>query len=137
MPDVIKYILTLIVVLIVMVVFFFLAWAFTRFVAKNGSFNGKGRYINVLERFPVGRDSYLLLVKYFDRILLVGVTAHEMTVIKELDAQDVDLGAYDVKTQNFGEILSSTLESAIPEGKFKDAVGKMLNKRKGGGDGND
>lgn len=130
------YVLTLVVAVIIVVAFFYLAWAFTRFVASNGSLNGRGKYITVLERFPVGRDSYLLLVKNFDRLLLVGVTPQGMTTLREISVGEVDLGdTAEPGKQSFSQLLSSALSSAVPEGKLRDAVGRAVHRRKGGGDG--
>lgn len=132
-----QYILTLVVVLIIMVVFFYLAWAFTRFVASNGSFNGRGKYITVLERFPVGRDSYLLLVKNFDKLLLIGVTPQGMTTLRELPVEQADLSdTPGAKQQSFSQLLGSALNSAVPDGKLRDAIGRAMRRHKGGGDGN-
>lgn len=121
-------------ILFAIAVVFFLAWFVTRAVAMNGSFNGKARYFTVLERFPISKDSYIMLVKSFDKLLLVGVTAGGMTVLREFDNDTVDLSDFAAEKQSFSSILSNTIESALPEGKVRDAYEKFVRKKKGGDD---
>ncbi|HEX3026319.1 MAG TPA: flagellar biosynthetic protein FliO [Clostridia bacterium] len=126
------YLLTLLVSLVIVVVFFFLAWVFTRLVASNGSFNGKGQFITILERFPVTKDSSILLVKTFDKVMLIGVTPHGMTTLNEYDAEGIDIQNTEFKKQSFSEIMSSAFDSAFPDGKVRKTVDRMLKKGKGG-----
>jgi flagellar biosynthetic protein FliO len=113
---------------------FFLAWFVTRAVAVNGSFNGRGRYFTVLEKLPLSKDSYVMLVKSFDKLLLVGVTPGQMTVLREFDAESVDLSDAETEKQTFSSVFKSTLESTLPDGKIKDRLTALLQKKKGGGD---
>lgn len=120
-------------ILVALAVVFFLAWFVTRIVAVNGSFNGKGRYFTVLEKFPVTKDSYIMLVKTFDKLLLVGATSGGMTVLKEFEADDITLEDFEPVKQSFSEILKTTLDSTLPEGKVRDTFEKFIDKTKGGG----
>lgn len=113
---------------------FFLAWFVTRAVAVNGSFNGRGKYFTVLEKFPLSKDSYIMLVKSFGRLLLVGVTPGQMTVLKEFSEEDVDFSSFDVEKQSFSSVFKSTLDSTLPDGKVKERLNTLLQKKKGGGD---
>ena len=121
-------------ILAAIAVVFFLAWFVTRAVAVNGSFNGRSKYFTVLEKFPLSKDSYLMLIKSFGKLLLVGVTPGQMTVLKELDEDEVDLSSFDVEKQTFSSVFKSTLESTLPDGKVKDKLNTLLQKKKGGGD---
>lgn len=111
---------------------FFLAWFVTRAVALNGSFNGRGKYFTVLERFPINKDSYIMLIKSFDKLLLVGATAGQMTVLKEFDADSVDIEEIEAEKQTFSSIFKSTLDSTLPDGKIKDKLHQIAKKKKGG-----
>jgi flagellar protein FliO/FliZ len=125
-------VLSIIGIIAAMALVFFLAWFVTRVVALNGSFNGKGRYFTILEKFPVTKESYIMLVKSFDKLLLVGATAGRMTVLKEFDLSDVDLDEYQPGKQSFADIFKTTLDGTLPEGRVKDAFNKFVNKKKGG-----
>lgn len=130
MPE----ILQMIGILFAIALVFFLAWLLTRAVALNGSFNGKAKHFTVLEKFPVGKDSYIMLIKSFGKLLLVGVTAGGMTVLREFDADSVDTEDILTEKQSFSSILKTTLDSTLPDGKIKDALNKLAKKKKGGGD---
>jgi flagellar protein FliO/FliZ len=125
---------TFVVALVVIVIFFFLAWFLTRIIATNGSSNGKGKHITVIEKFPISRDSSLMIIKVTDKILLVGVTANGMTTLKEIDQESFDLDINEVKKQSFADVFKSTLESSFPDGRVKSAIDKVLHRRKGGDD---
>jgi flagellar protein FliO/FliZ len=113
---------------------FFLAWFVTRAVAINGSFNGKGKHFTVLEKFPVAKDSYIMLIKSFGKLLLVGVTSGGMTVLREFDEDSIDLESFVPEKQSFSSIFKTTLESTLPDGKIKDAINRFSKNKKGGGD---
>ena len=61
-------------VLVVVVIIFFLAWYIPHLIAKKGSFGVKGKNIAILEKIPVSKDSYIMLLKTFEKIVVVGVT---------------------------------------------------------------
>ena len=111
---------------------FFFAWFVTRAVALNGSFNGRGKYFTVLEKFPVAKDSYIMLVRSFDKLLLVGVTPGQISLLKEFDADSVDIEDVISVKQSFSSIFKTTLESTLPEGKIKDKLNQIGKKKKGG-----
>lgn len=134
MGDFLAELLKMLGILVAIAAVFFLAWFVTRVVALNGSFNGKGRYFTVLEKFPVTKDSYIMLVKSFDKLLLVGATSGGMTVLREFEADGVELEDFKQAKQSFSEILKTTIDSTLPNGKVKDSFEKFLNKKKGGGD---
>lgn len=124
--------LQMLVILAAIAAVFFLAWFVTRAVALNGSFNGHGKYFTVLEKFPVTKDSYIMLVKSFDKLLLVGATAGQITLLKEFDADSVDIEDVISEKQSFSSIFKTTLESTLPEGKIKDKFNQITKKKKGG-----
>jgi flagellar biogenesis protein FliO len=126
--------LKMLAILAAIALVFFLSWFVTRAVAVNGSFNGKAKYFTVIEKFPVAKDSYIMLIKSFDKLLLVGMNAGGMTVLKEFDADSVDLQNFVTEKQSFSSIFKTTLDSTLPDGKIKDALNKLAKKKKGGGD---
>lgn len=131
--DILMDLLKMIGVLIAIAAVFFLAWFVTRAVASSGSFNGRGKYVTILERFPVSKDSYILIIKSFDRIFLVGSNPGGMTLLKEFDAESVDLSTEAAEKQTFSQILKKTLDSTLPDGKLKEKLYNLPFKKKGGG----
>jgi flagellar biosynthetic protein FliO len=124
--------LGLIVSLLIVFAIFFLAWFLTRIVASRGGFKGQGRYIEIIEKYPLGKDSSLMIVKSFEKILLVGVTMQGMTTLKEFDPSEINLDkSAPPAPQGFAEVFKSTLGSALPEGKVKKAISDLA-KRMGG-----
>lgn len=126
-------------ILAAIAVVFFLAWFVTRAVAVNGSFNGRAKHFTVLEKFPLSKDSYLMLIKSFDKLLLVGVTPGQMTVLREFEADEVDLSVLETEKQSFSSVFKTTLDSTLPDGKIKDRLSGLLQtkqsaKKKGDGD---
>jgi flagellar biogenesis protein FliO len=132
--DFLSELLKMLIILVAIAAVFFLAWFVTRAVALNGSFNGKGKYFTVLEKFPVAKDSYIMLIKSFDKLFLVGMNSGGMTVLKEFDADSVDLGTFVTEKQSFSSVFKTTLDSTLPDGKLKDALTRFAAKKKGGGD---
>lgn len=119
--------------LLVILVIFFLAWVVTRFIAMKSSQGISGKFLTVLEKIPVTKDSYIMLVKISDKIMVVGVTAQGMTTLKELDADNIDIEALMPKQESFAEILKKSVDMTLPDGKIKDTFNRFL-KKGGGGD---
>ena len=134
MTTLLQELLKMLAILAAIAVVFFLAWFVTRAVALNGSFNGKGKYFTVIEKFPVAKDSYIMLIKSFDKLLLVGMSPSGITLLKEFDADSVDFEDIKTEKQSFSSVLKSTLDSTLPNGKLKDAINKFAARKKDGGD---
>jgi flagellar protein FliO/FliZ len=133
--DLFQDILRLLGIILAIALVFFLAWFISRAIAVNGTFNGKGKFFTILERFPVSKDSYILLVKTFDKILLVGMTPGGMTVLDKFESDSVDLDSFKVEKQSFSSIFRDTLDKTVPDGKIKDAIEKLHKQHRNGGDG--
>lgn len=129
-------ILQVIAVLIVVVVIFFLAWYIPHVIAKKGSFGAKGRNIAILEKIPVSKESYIMLLKTFDKVILVGVTPGGMTTLREIEDGEYQPEDIASSQQGFSQALKDAIAGSIPEGKIKDTFDKFINRKKGG-DGNE
>ena len=53
---------------------------------SRGYGGGAGRMVEVLDRVALGQEKQLLVVKTAGKVLLLGVTAHRIEKIEELDA---------------------------------------------------
>lgn len=63
----------------------FLAWLSSRLIASRLSGPRRSRNLRVLDQVPVGRDRHLLLVQVGDRVLLVGSTADNVSLLTTFD----------------------------------------------------
>lgn len=120
--------------ILVVVLIFFLAWYIPRFLSTRNGMTGNGRNIVVLEKIVLSKDSSIVLVKAFGKLILVGITPHGMEKLMEAEETAVEIQGNETSTESFTEILKKNLNSALPEGKIKEAVGKMFGKK---GDGDD
>jgi flagellar biosynthetic protein FliO len=127
--------------IIVVIVIFFLAWFVTRLVASKSSFAGQGKNIKILEKVAISKDSCIMLVEAFGKLLLVGTTAQGMTMLKEIDSEGIDMELFHIKKESFADILKSTLDQTLPNGKVKSKVNDFFDNsryfRKKGGNGDE
>lgn len=84
---------TLLGMLAAVVAILLLAWLFTRYLA--GRAPGIARFsrssdgqLQLLERLVLGREQYLALVRTGECILLLGVTGSQITLLRELSAEE-------------------------------------------------
>lgn len=135
--DTLLLILQGLFVLIVIVVIFFLAWYVPHLIARKGTSGTRGGKVTVLEKIPVSKDSYIMLLKTFDEVIVVGVTPGGMTTLKELDGVDVDAESYAQSPQNFPQAFKTALNTVLPEESMvRKTIDRFTHGRKGGdGDG--
>jgi flagellar biosynthetic protein FliO len=67
-----------------------LTWFVTRYIARRSGARSAGRFMRVVDRLAVGNDRALLLVKTGKRYCIVGVTGHEMRLIRTLDPDEAE-----------------------------------------------
>lgn len=72
-----------------------------------------------------------MLLKVADRYLVVGVTSGSMTVLREVEPDDVDLPKEPEHPESFAQAMRQALDSALPEGRVKNAFDNLV--EKGGG----
>ncbi|BAL01152.1 flagellar biosynthetic protein FliO [Oscillibacter valericigenes Sjm18-20] len=119
---------TLLGMLAAVVVILLLAWLFTRYLAGRTpgamrfSRNRNGK-LQLLERMPLGREQYLAVVRAGETYLLLGVTGSQITLLRELSAQEASKWTED-ETDTPPE---STPGEAMP---FRDALREVWKQRK-------
>ncbi len=64
----------------------FLAYWAARLLGRGYAASGAGRMVEVLDRMSLGQEKQLLVVKAAGKVLLLGVTAHHIERLEELDA---------------------------------------------------
>lgn len=80
-------VLSLIGSILLFVLVLFLAWFCTRWVGKRYGLRtmAGGSKMKVLDRMALGADRSLVVVRLENRVWLLGVTAHHVSKIEELD----------------------------------------------------
>ena len=98
-----------------------LAWLFTKYVAGRGGalgVSGGSERFRVLSRLSLGREQSAVLVKVGEKYLLLGVTASEITVLKELTPEEAETVYVPPPDQSappsFSEALRSVLRQKKP-----------------------
>lgn len=118
-----ELIVKLVIYLVVLAGVLYLAYITTRFVAKGAGPKGMSGNIQILEKTPVGRDSYLLIVQVQERFLLLGVTPSGIEKIQELDHYEQKRPA-PAADSDFAKLLANRL---------KNGKDKLLSGKKSGG----
>ena len=88
----------------------FLAYWATKVLARGYAASGTGRTIEVLDRMSLGQEKQLLVVKAAGKVLLLGVTAHHIEKLEELDAGALPQSPPAPQSGAFFAALKSALE---------------------------
>lgn len=88
----------------------FLAYWATKVLARGYAAGGTGRMIEVLDRMGLGQEKQLLVVKAAGKVLLLGVTAHHIEKLEELDADALPETQQPPQSGAFFSALKSALE---------------------------
>lgn len=90
-----------------------LAWFATKKLAGARKAGGVGKNLSVIEAVNLGGHAIVQLVKAGDKFLVVGVTKERVTVLTELDAEQIsEPEAVELKTMEtpFGKVLSRFIQ---------------------------
>ena len=119
--DGLSSLFSLIWMLVCVLVIIVLAWLFTKYVAGRGGawgVSGGSERFRVLSRLSLGREQSAVLVKAGEKYLLLGVTASQITVLKELTQEEAGevyaLPPDQPAPPSFGEALRTVLKQKIP-----------------------
>jgi flagellar protein FliO/FliZ len=80
---------SIITLVLVLAVVFYLTWLTTRFVAGKSRM-GMGRFMKVVDRMAIGQDKSILVVKIGGSYCVVGVSSHDMRLIKTLSEEEAE-----------------------------------------------
>ena len=113
--------LSLIWLLVCVLVIVVLAYLFTKYVAGRGGTigaSGGSERFKVLSRLSLGREQSAVLVKAGEKYLLLGVTASQISVLKELTQEEAEavyaLPPDQPAPPSFGEALRTVLKQKKP-----------------------
>ena len=113
-----REIVSMIGTVILMIAVFAGAYYASKYVGKRYQpRSGASKNLSVLESQTLGKDRSLLIVKAANKVFLVGATPHEITLISELDAQQISESTENVPVR---KDFSSVLRSALANRKTHD-----------------
>ena len=76
--------------IVLMIAVFVAAYFVSKYVAKHYKPNySSSKNIHIIDNTPVGKDRSLLIVKAGGKVFLVGSTPNELTLLSELDAEQL------------------------------------------------
>lgn len=88
--DILKSTLSVLFCLAMFALILYLAYVTTKLIGKRYSVNGKKtKNLKILESITIGADRQLLIVKTAGKCLLLGATSHNVSLICELDENQV------------------------------------------------
>lgn len=119
--------LSMVGTVILMIAVFVGAYYVSKFVGKRyNPQNGDAKNITVLENQNIGKDKSLIIVKAANRAFLIGSTPRELTLISELDPENIaDVPHLNSAKKDFSSIFHSALlgkEKKQNEGEDSDGT---------------
>lgn len=89
----------------------YLSYIVSKYVGRGMNKNGNSHYMRVVDQLMVGQDRYVAVVQAGDKYLLIGVTSQQISLLQELDPEDLipltpTQGNGTAKTQEFRDLLT-------------------------------
>lgn len=116
-----KEILPIIGTIVLVILVFWGAYIVSKFVGKhyNPQYN-TSKNIRIIESMVVGKDKTLMVIEIAGKVMLVGVTAKEFTMLTELDSNKL---TYEPNSINNQSDFLSTLKNVV-KGRNKNGEGE-------------
>lgn len=105
--DELKLILNAVIGLALFVGILYLAYISTKYIGKKYSVSsGSGKNLQIIETLSTGKDSRLVIARTGNKYLLLGMTAQNITLLKELEKDDIKLAEEISNEKTTGETMS-------------------------------
>lgn len=78
--------------LLVVIVILYLTYICTKYIGKTmgvKGMRGNSRYIKMLDQIVLGQESSIALIKISERVLLIGITSGQVTVLTEVEENEL------------------------------------------------
>lgn len=116
-------VLSLISVLIVTILILYLSYVFTKLLGKGMVTRREGSCMKLMGRLPFGQDKAVAVVRTGDHYYLIGITSSQITLLAELQEEDVkaELAKYaseegmEQQEKNFKDVFKNTLKDMVEE----------------------
>lgn len=88
----------------------YLSYLFSRYVGKTMNRSSSSRYMRLIDQITIGQDRNIAIMQVGDKYLLVGITAGQINVLREMqDDELIQLSPDDdetkLKTPDFKELM--------------------------------
>lgn len=113
-------------VILVLALVFYMAWLVTRFIAVRSKGRAAGRFMRVVDRLNISNDKAILIVSIGAEYCVIGVTGHEMRLLKTLDEAEAE--AFDEQTGKQGPARPEGSAAGVWQGMqtFSERMGFAL-----------
>lgn len=123
-------VLRLLGALAAIVFIFYLAWLVPRVIAKRDHLGHlSGRHLRVMEKVPLGKDTFLVLVKAADRLMLLGVTPGGITHLGDMDPALAEPAEPPPDARPFSEIFREAVSESLPRGRMRDSFDRIIGRK--------
>lgn len=75
--------------LIIIGVILYLSYICSRYIGRTGKIRGSSKYIRLIDQIAVGQDRTIAVIQTGASYFLVGITSTNITVLKELEEEDL------------------------------------------------
>lgn len=105
----VKGVATAVFTLLIVIVILYLTFVCTKYIGKGVGLKTRSKNMKVLDQIILGRDRSAAIVQIGNRFFLVGITASQISILGELDEEDIILlqepGEQERLSPDFGEIF--------------------------------
>lgn len=84
-----KGIITAIGTLIVVVLILYLAYVATKYIGRGVGVRARSSCMRIRDQIAIGRDRSAVIMQIGTRFFLVGITASQVSILSELDEEDI------------------------------------------------
>lgn len=95
---------------------------FTKWYSRTGMVRNKTQNIQVLETYPLGAGKQICILKLGEKYVAVAVTKEHVTVITELQEEQLTFEELTAGNANFGEVFGNMVKEQLSKNK-KDRKG--------------
>ena len=103
-------------VIIIIIVLIFTYYG-SRWLVKRYSFTPDGKHIHIIDRAVIGKDKCILVVDIYGGKYIIGVSAGQLNLLKDLGDIELIDSKTENKTKDFMTIFGETLKNQF--GRFK------------------
>lgn len=98
----------------------YLSYVASKYLAGTAASMGVSKYMSIIDRVPLGKDRFLLIVRVGEKLLFLGVTDQAVTNLSQLEASDLiaqakppQLGVQGL--ESFKQLLQKKIKSKVDE----------------------
>lgn len=111
---------SIIITFFLAVLIIYLSYVFSKYVGKTVNKSGSSRYMRLLDQITLGQDRNIAIMQVGDKYLLVGITAGQINVLREMKEEELILLSADEN------------QTGVQSPAFKNLMEKMENLKKKG-----